>query len=559
LTLTGLRGWLIAIARVNANLTVASGGASPFSIIDFKAPPAINGTVGLPSGRIVSGFDNTVYAGTRVTIQNATGPSTYVDVLSVYGTSVGIGILNPISSALLDLTSTTKGFLPPRMTTTQKNAIASPATGLQVYDSTTLTPSIYNGTNWQNALVPNTTGNVLINTTTDTGHKLLVSGSGASGSVNLNNTLYVSGSNVGIGTGTPGFGLHVIGTAGISSTLTLSATIIRGGSGLTTFLQNTNGERMFTYGQNGALGDYIAIGRVSGNTSATSRNTILGSAAGNGLTSGVANTLIGYGAMNGANTNSNTCIGDLAGQNLSGGGNTIIGANNFSGGSLGGSSIGIGVNNTSNTLFTLPTNTIVLGNSNYLATSSFVTNATYIGNSLATTSTTLSNVVILGRSDQNVLIGEPSSNAGFKLDVNGTARVTNLTVNNSIFGQGSTQSLVFNNGTGITTLSDNIGIQLNLNNSTFFSFRSSASGGTNRFLMIANAVGSLPAQPNASAVLQLYSTNAGFLPPQMTGAQAELISSPAEGLMIYATAGTGVTITSKGWWGYDGATWVKLN
>jgi hypothetical protein len=45
----------------------------------------------------------------------------------------------------------------------------------------------------------------------------------------------------------------------------------------------------------------------------------------------------------------------------------------------------------------------------------------------------------------------------------------------------------------------------------------------------------------------------------MTGAQAELISSPAEGLMVYATNGTGVTITSKGWWGYDGATWVKFN
>jgi hypothetical protein len=62
------------------------------------------------------------------------------------------------------------------MTTTQKNAIASPATGLEVFDSTTLTPSIYNGTNWQNALVPNSNGNVLINTTTDAGYKLDVNG-----------------------------------------------------------------------------------------------------------------------------------------------------------------------------------------------------------------------------------------------------------------------------------------------------------------------------------------------------------------------------------------------
>ena len=47
--------------------------------------------------------------------------------------------------------------------------------------------------------------------------------------------------------------------------------------------------------------------------------------------------------------------------------------------------------------------------------------------------------------------------------------------------------------------------------------------------------------------------------PRMTGAQAEAISSPAEGLMVYSTDGSGTTITSKGWWGYDGATWVKLN
>jgi hypothetical protein len=40
------------------------------------------------------------------------------------------------SSAQLQVDSTTRGFLPPRMTTTQKNAIASPAAGLVVYDTT---------------------------------------------------------------------------------------------------------------------------------------------------------------------------------------------------------------------------------------------------------------------------------------------------------------------------------------------------------------------------------------------------------------------------------------
>ena len=54
------------------------------------------------------------------------------------------------SSAQLQVDSTTKGLLPPRMTTTQKNAISSPATGLQVYDTTLNQMSYYNGTTWTN-------------------------------------------------------------------------------------------------------------------------------------------------------------------------------------------------------------------------------------------------------------------------------------------------------------------------------------------------------------------------------------------------------------------------
>ena len=46
---------------------------------------------------------------------------------------VGIGTTTPASSAALDVTSTSKGFLPPRMTTAQRNAISSPALGLMIY------------------------------------------------------------------------------------------------------------------------------------------------------------------------------------------------------------------------------------------------------------------------------------------------------------------------------------------------------------------------------------------------------------------------------------------
>jgi hypothetical protein len=52
------------------------------------------------------------------------------------------------ASARLQVDSTTQGFLPPRMTTTQKNAIATPATGLVLYDTTTNKLCCYNGSTW---------------------------------------------------------------------------------------------------------------------------------------------------------------------------------------------------------------------------------------------------------------------------------------------------------------------------------------------------------------------------------------------------------------------------
>jgi hypothetical protein len=64
--------------------------------------------------------------------------------------------------------------------------------------------------------------------------------------------------------------------------------------------------------------------------------------------------------------------------------------------------------------------------------------------------------------------------------------------------------------------------------------------------------------PDDSAKLQIDSTK-GFLPPRMTAVQAEAISTPAEGLMVYINDQTGgSTITSKGWWGYSTSGWVKI-
>jgi hypothetical protein len=63
--------------------------------------------------------------------------------------NVGIGVSSIDSSCLLQMASTTKGFRPPIMSTAQRNAVSSPATGLIVYNTTTDKINFYNGTSWQ--------------------------------------------------------------------------------------------------------------------------------------------------------------------------------------------------------------------------------------------------------------------------------------------------------------------------------------------------------------------------------------------------------------------------
>jgi hypothetical protein len=63
--------------------------------------------------------------------------------------SLGVGTASPNASAILDVQSTAKGVRMPNMTTTQKNAIASPAAGLMVFDTTLSKLCVYSGAAWQ--------------------------------------------------------------------------------------------------------------------------------------------------------------------------------------------------------------------------------------------------------------------------------------------------------------------------------------------------------------------------------------------------------------------------
>jgi hypothetical protein len=77
---------------------------------------------------------------------------------------VGIGTTSPDASSALDVTSTTKGLLAPRMTTTQRDAITSPATGLQIYNTDNRAIETFTGTTSDWFTVGNGKGGISFNT-----------------------------------------------------------------------------------------------------------------------------------------------------------------------------------------------------------------------------------------------------------------------------------------------------------------------------------------------------------------------------------------------------------
>jgi hypothetical protein len=78
------------------------------------------------------------------------------EALDVIGMQVGRGVTiydagastAMSDSAKLQINSTTRGFLKPRLTTAQKNAIVTPAAGLEIYDTDLNRPCFYNGSAW---------------------------------------------------------------------------------------------------------------------------------------------------------------------------------------------------------------------------------------------------------------------------------------------------------------------------------------------------------------------------------------------------------------------------
>lgn len=86
----------------------------------------------------------------NLVIQNLAGTvkvSWWSTLLKIIAPRVGIGG-TPNANAILDVQSTTKAFMPPRMTATQRNAIPSPTEGMCVWNTSAHGISYYNGSSW---------------------------------------------------------------------------------------------------------------------------------------------------------------------------------------------------------------------------------------------------------------------------------------------------------------------------------------------------------------------------------------------------------------------------
>ncbi|MDO7845789.1 tail fiber domain-containing protein [Hymenobacter sp. M29] len=168
--------------RMSSSGQVGLGGAVPTNWLDIQG----EGRVGThPTGRplyITGGFDqaangveirhsnasqgvgigyNSLYAAGSNTNQN-------LNLLPKGTGSMGIGTTDPAASALVDMNSSSKGMLPPRLTQAQRDAILNPATGLTVYNISAGRLNTYNGYTWTDPVLnvpPGTSAQLTFNYT----------------------------------------------------------------------------------------------------------------------------------------------------------------------------------------------------------------------------------------------------------------------------------------------------------------------------------------------------------------------------------------------------------
>jgi len=379
---------------------------------------------------------------------------------------------------------------------------------------------------------------------------------------------------------TTGQGNTAVGYRALLSNTTGSSNFAAGREALRS---NTTGGGNFGMGffalySNVSGSNNIAIGNSALNSNTWSGNVAIGTSAGGSNTTG-AITAIGFEALT-ANTTGqgNTAIGSRGMYaNTTGQGNTAVGNNGMWANTTGQGNTAIG----NNALYSNGNSVAALGT---ITGGSGYTNGTYTNVSLNTIPANyflvapIANITVSGGAVTAVSmvsggagIAAVTSLTASAADIGGTGSGFSVAI--AAFTEGGNYSTAIGDSAAANQRRGNANIavgphvalpdtaagkQLNIGNVIFGTgtydgtSMSSTATSDSRVSIGTNT------QP-ASAILTLSSTDKGFLPPRMTGSQAEAIASPAEGLMIYSTDGSGSTITSKGWWGYDGAAWKRLD
>jgi hypothetical protein len=158
-----------ASAAASRLLTLQVGGAERFSVDKAgigtfaSVVRAAAGSTGAPAFSFGSDTNTGMWSPSADAIAFSTAGSERLRVDSSGRVVVGATSVN--ASAQLEVTSTTRGFLPPRMTTVQRDAIATPPDGLVVYNTTIGALEVRQGGVWVN---PTTAGVVNTPATLDT-------------------------------------------------------------------------------------------------------------------------------------------------------------------------------------------------------------------------------------------------------------------------------------------------------------------------------------------------------------------------------------------------------
>lgn len=254
------------------------------------------------------------------------------------GISIGINIAAPNASAQLDVSSTTKGILTPRMTTVQRTTIVSPANGLLVFDNTINSFWFYNGVAWTEILSASSgwglSGNAGTNPavnfigTTDNNDIIFKRNNVRAGKIGVTNTSYGLDA---LNPATTGSFNTANGASALSSNTTGDHNTANGRAAL---FSNTTGKN------NTATGS----GALFNNTTGES-NTANGAVALSSNTTGISNTANGYRALLSNTTGQlNTASGVSAlNDNTTGSFNTAVGVNALSSNTTGNNNTASGV------------------------------------------------------------------------------------------------------------------------------------------------------------------------------------------------------------------------